>query len=65
MPPGNRIGGVNSKIPVMPAENENLIDQQLNALTNLYEYHLDLFWKWISKLYRTRSRIILICSIPA
>ncbi len=26
--------------------------QQLSALINLYEHHLDLFWKWIT-LYAT------------
>jgi hypothetical protein len=36
----------------MMAENEDLIYQQLNALINLYEHHLDLFWKWIT-LYST------------
>ncbi len=29
-----------------------MISQQLSALINLYEHHLDLFWKWIT-LYAT------------
>jgi disulfide bond formation protein DsbB len=29
-----------------------LLSHQLNALINLYEHHLDLFWKWIT-LYAT------------
>jgi disulfide bond formation protein DsbB len=37
----------------MTPENDNgLILQQLSALINLYEHHLDLFWKWVT-LYAT------------
>ena len=37
----------------MPPERDSeLIRQQLSTLINLYEHHLDLFWKWIT-LYAT------------
>jgi ribose/xylose/arabinose/galactoside ABC-type transport system permease subunit len=35
-----------------PDKDEELKRQQLRALINLYEHHLDLFWKWIT-LYVT------------
>lgn len=37
---------------MMPDEDDELINQQLNSLMSLYEHHLDLFWKWIT-LYST------------
>ncbi len=36
----------------MTSQSDDLIYRQLNALMNLYEHHLDLFWKWIT-LYAT------------
>ena len=33
-------------------KDSEMIRQQLSALINLYEHHLDLFWKWIT-LYAT------------
>ena len=36
----------------MPPDKDELISQQLTSLINLYEHHLDLFWKWIT-LYAT------------
>jgi hypothetical protein len=35
-----------------PIKDDELIRQQLSTLINLYEHHLDLFWKWIT-LYAT------------
>ena len=37
---------------MLPDKDSELINQQLSALINLYEHHLDLFWKWIT-LYAT------------
>ena len=35
-----------------PHKDSEMLREQLNALINLYEHHLDLFWKWIT-LYAT------------
>ena len=35
-----------------PDKDSEMLRQQLNTLINLYEHHLDLFWKWIT-LYAT------------
>jgi ribose/xylose/arabinose/galactoside ABC-type transport system permease subunit len=35
-----------------PDKDSDMLRQQLNTLINLYEHHLDLFWKWIT-LYTT------------
>ena len=43
-----------------PDKDSEMLRQQLNTLINLYEHHLDLFWKWIT-LYAT---IVTAISLP-
>src|ERR1044071_495350 len=42
-----------------PSKNVDLIREQISILLNLYQHHLELFWKWISLYVTITSGISL------